>query len=159
MRLKAAQKFVSRFDGVVYVFAGLAQDGLESAKLAAVSRPSELEGLDAKGLWPSPEHRGGRIPPLPGRARESRAFDQQHSSQRRSRVLRAAKSNPFQTLSPRELEVALLLNKGKSLPDICTVLNIEYSTGNTYKRRILEKLMVPNVLSLSRLMQTFNFEG
>jgi len=68
-------------------------------------------------------------------------------------------SNPFENLSSRELEIALLLNKGKSLPEISTVLNIEYSTVNTYKRRIFEKLMVHNVLSLSRLMQTFNFEG
>ncbi len=67
-------------------------------------------------------------------------------------------SNPFHNLSSRELEIASLLNKGKSLPEICTVLNIGYSTVNTYKRRLFEKLMVPNVLSLSRLMQTFNFE-
>jgi len=68
-------------------------------------------------------------------------------------------SNPFQHLSSRELEIAGLLNKGKSLPEICTVLNIEYSTVNTYKRRIFDKLMVHSVLSLSRLMQTFNLEG
>ena len=67
-------------------------------------------------------------------------------------------TNPFHNLSSRELEIASLLNKGKSLPEICTVLNIGYSTVNTYKRRLFEKLMVPNVLSLSRLMQTFNFE-
>jgi len=65
-------------------------------------------------------------------------------------------TNPLQHLSSRELEIAMLINKGKTLPQICDVLNIQYSTVNTHKRKIFEKLMVNNVLSLSRLMQTFN---
>jgi len=66
--------------------------------------------------------------------------------------------NPFQSLSSREIEIALLLNSGKSLPEICTILNIQYSTANTYKRRIFEKLHVNSILSLSRLMQTYNIQ-
>ena len=65
-------------------------------------------------------------------------------------------SNPFQSLSARELEVVLLLNEGKTLVEICNLLHIEYSTVNTHKRKIFEKLMIGNVLSLSRLMQTFH---
>lgn len=68
-------------------------------------------------------------------------------------------SNPFINLSSRELEIALFLDKGIGLPEICSILNIQYSTGNTYKRRILEKLHVNNVLSLSRLMSSFNLVG
>jgi two-component system invasion response regulator UvrY len=64
--------------------------------------------------------------------------------------------NPFKNLSSRETEIALLLNSGKSLPEICTILSIQYSTANTFKRRIFEKLNIQSVLSLSRLMQTFN---
>ncbi|MBV9960741.1 MAG: response regulator transcription factor [Parafilimonas sp.] len=67
--------------------------------------------------------------------------------------------NPFNALSSRELEIAILINKGHSLPEICTILNIQYSTANTYKRRIFEKLNITNTLTLSRLMQTFNMEG
>ena len=67
--------------------------------------------------------------------------------------------NPFETLSARELEIALLLDKGESLPNICSTLSIQYSTANTYKRRIFEKLNVHSILSLSRLMQTFNVKG
>jgi len=67
--------------------------------------------------------------------------------------------NPFETLSARELEIALLLDKGETLPNICSTLNIQYSTANTYKRRIFEKLNVHSILSLSRLMQTFNVKG
>ena len=67
--------------------------------------------------------------------------------------------NPFLNLSSRELEIALFLNKGIALPEICSILNIQYSTGNTYKRRILEKLHVHNILSMSRLMTSFNIDG
>lgn len=62
---------------------------------------------------------------------------------------------PFDKLSSRELEIALLINKGQSLPEICSTLNIQYSTANTYKRRIFEKLNVYNSLALSRLMMSF----
>jgi two-component system invasion response regulator UvrY len=67
--------------------------------------------------------------------------------------------NPFVSLSSRELEIAVFLDKGIGLPEICSILNIQYSTGNTYKRRILEKLHVHNVLSLSRLMSSYNVVG
>lgn len=63
--------------------------------------------------------------------------------------------NPFQVLSSREMEIVLLLNLGKSLPEISSQLNIQYTTANTYKRRIFEKLRVDNIISLSRLMHTY----
>ena len=63
--------------------------------------------------------------------------------------------NPFEKLSDRELEIAHLINGGHKLPDICEILHIQYSTANTYKRRIFEKLNVHNAVSLSHLMQTF----
>ena len=68
-------------------------------------------------------------------------------------------TNPFQNLSARELEIVLLLDEGKTLVEICELLHIEYSTVNTHKRKIFEKLMVGNVLSLSRLMRTFHHQG
>ncbi|HEX5153983.1 MAG TPA: response regulator transcription factor [Parafilimonas sp.] len=67
--------------------------------------------------------------------------------------------NPVSKLSARELEIALLIHKEVSLPEICTILNIQYSTANTYKRRIFEKLNVHNTLSLSRLLETCKVEG
>jgi two-component system invasion response regulator UvrY len=67
-------------------------------------------------------------------------------------------TNPFSYLSSRELEIALLLEKGISLPEICTTLNIQYSTGNTYKRRIFEKLHIDNILTLSKLIQSYNIQ-
>lgn len=65
------------------------------------------------------------------------------------------KQNPFNNLSARELEMIKHLNDGKSLPEICIILKIQYSTANTFKRRIFEKLQVDSVLSLSRLMKSF----
>lgn len=68
-------------------------------------------------------------------------------------------TNPFEKLSARELEIALLIKKGHTLPDICSILNIQYSTANTYKRRIFEKLNVHNAVTLSHLMETFKMRG
>lgn len=67
--------------------------------------------------------------------------------------------NPFEKLSARELEIAVLINKGHTLPDICSLLNIQYSTANTYKRRIFEKLNVHNAVTLSHLMKTFKMQN
>ena len=64
-------------------------------------------------------------------------------------------SNPFDHLSEREMGIAILLNKGKSLPEICDILHIQYSTANTHKRRLFEKLNVHSILSLSKLMQAY----
>lgn len=65
-------------------------------------------------------------------------------------------SNPFNRLTPRELEIAILINKGMKLPMISTTLNIQYSTANTFKRRVFEKLEVDNPVSLSNLMKAYN---
>jgi two-component system invasion response regulator UvrY len=67
-------------------------------------------------------------------------------------------TNPFNSLSPRELEIAKHLNQGKTLSEICTILNIQYSTVNSFKRRIFEKLGVDSILSLCRLMNSFDIQ-
>jgi two-component system invasion response regulator UvrY len=64
--------------------------------------------------------------------------------------------NPFDKLSKREMEIVNQLDNGKSLKDIGKILKIEYSTVNTHKRRIFEKLNVNSILSLARLKQVFN---
>jgi two-component system invasion response regulator UvrY len=68
-------------------------------------------------------------------------------------------SNPFHYLSSREMEITMLIHQGKKLPEICQLLNIQYSTGNTYKRRIFEKLEVCSIVSLERLLQAHGIEG
>ncbi len=64
--------------------------------------------------------------------------------------------NPFDALSDREIEIASLMNKGFSLPEIARRLCLGYSTCNTYKRRIFEKLNVQNSYSLTQLIETYS---
>ncbi|ATL49285.1 hypothetical protein COR50_20075 [Chitinophaga caeni] len=63
--------------------------------------------------------------------------------------------NPFDNLSNRELEVATMMEQGISLPEISRQLNLGYSTCNTYKRRLYEKLEIRNSHSLTRLMRVY----
>jgi len=59
--------------------------------------------------------------------------------------------SPFDGLSPRELEVAMLLCQGKRLEDIAQRLKISAKTVATHKYRSFNKLGVEDVMALSRL--------
>lgn len=63
-------------------------------------------------------------------------------------------SNPFDNLSAREFEIAICLLKGHSLNEICSILNIQYSTVSTHKQHIFEKLKVNNILHLSEVAKS-----
>ena len=60
-------------------------------------------------------------------------------------------ASPFDELSARELEIAMMLARGRSMPDIADRLNISAKTVATYKYRLFEKLNVDNVVTLSHL--------
>lgn len=60
--------------------------------------------------------------------------------------------SPFEVLSSRELEVALMLVRAKPLKDIAAYLNLSPKTISTYKQRLLDKLQVEHVLGLAHLM-------
>lgn len=60
--------------------------------------------------------------------------------------------SPFDILSSRELEVAMMLVCGKPLTMIGEQLNLSPKTVSTYKQRLLEKLHVDHVLGLAHLM-------
>jgi DNA-binding NarL/FixJ family response regulator len=59
----------------------------------------------------------------------------------------------FDTLSERELEVMNYLIDGKNVSEIAKTLSIHISTVSTHKANILQKLGVPNVIELSKLVQ------
>lgn len=61
-------------------------------------------------------------------------------------------SSPFDVLSSRELEVAMMLVRGKPLTMIGEQLSLSPKTVSTYKQRLMEKLQVDHVLSLAHLM-------
>ena len=61
-------------------------------------------------------------------------------------------ASPFDALSSRELEVAMMLVRGKALTTIGEQLNLSPKTVSTYKQRLMEKLQVDHIVSLAHLM-------
>ena len=59
--------------------------------------------------------------------------------------------SPFDHLSPRELEVAMLLTQGLRQEDIARRLSLSAKTVNTHKTRLFEKLGVQDSIALARL--------
>ncbi|MGH2645919.1 MAG: response regulator [Ginsengibacter sp.] len=69
---------------------------------------------------------------------------------------KASNQNPFDLLSPRELEIARHLMKGESVSQIGECLNLHTSTVGTHKARILEKLNCKNVIGINELARLHN---
>jgi two-component system, NarL family, invasion response regulator UvrY len=59
--------------------------------------------------------------------------------------------SPFDHLSPRELEVAMLLTQGLRQEDIARKLSLSAKTVNTHKTRLFGKLGVQDSIALARL--------
>ncbi|MCI2246127.1 MULTISPECIES: response regulator [Xanthomonas] len=59
--------------------------------------------------------------------------------------------SPFDALSPRELEVALLLTRGLRQEDIAKRLSLSAKTVNTHKARLFEKVGIQDNIALARL--------
>jgi len=59
--------------------------------------------------------------------------------------------SPFDQLSPRELEVAMLLVQGMRQDAIAKRLSLSAKTVNTHKSRLFEKLGVQDSIALARL--------
>lgn len=59
--------------------------------------------------------------------------------------------SPFDELSPRELEIALLLVQGLRQEDIARRLSLSAKTVNTHKSRLFEKLDIVDSIALARL--------
>lgn len=68
-------------------------------------------------------------------------------------TLGGAPRSPFETLSTRELEVALLLARGLPLQTIAERLSLSPKTVATYKYRLFEKLEIDNSVTLAHLAQ------
>ncbi len=58
-------------------------------------------------------------------------------------------SSPFDELTPREMEVMMLLSQGKRPKEIANTLFISPKTVSTFKYRIFEKLKVQNLVELA----------
>lgn len=62
---------------------------------------------------------------------------------------------PFDALSPRELEVAMLLVQGMRQEDIARKLSLSSKTVNTHKARLFEKLGVQDSIALARMSSQY----
>lgn len=64
-------------------------------------------------------------------------------------------ASPFDALTPREMEVALLLNQGLRQEAIAKHLCLSAKTVNTHKSRLFEKLAVRDNIALARLISQY----
>ncbi|MFN3702104.1 response regulator [Thermomonas sp.] len=69
--------------------------------------------------------------------------------------LQGDSASPFDTLTPRELEVALLLNQGLRQEAIARQLSLSAKTVNTHKTRLFEKLGIHDNIALARLVSQY----
>ena len=60
-------------------------------------------------------------------------------------------ASPFDALSPRELEVAMLLTRGLRQEDIARRLSLSAKTVNTHKSRLFDKLGIRDSIALARM--------
>ena len=63
--------------------------------------------------------------------------------------------SPFDALSPRELEVAMLLVQGLRQEDIARRLSLSAKTVNTHKTRLFEKLEIQDTIALARMASRY----
>ena len=64
-------------------------------------------------------------------------------------------ASPFDMLTPREMEVALLLNQGMRQEAIARRLSLSAKTINTHKSRLFEKLGIRDSIALARLVSQY----
>jgi DNA-binding NarL/FixJ family response regulator len=60
-------------------------------------------------------------------------------------------SSPFEVLSVRELDVAMMLAQGQDMQRIAAQLNLSAKTVATYKYRLFDKLGIDNTVALAHL--------
>ena len=65
--------------------------------------------------------------------------------------MRGEAASPFDALTPREMEVALLLNQGMRQEAIAKRLSLSAKTVNTHKSRLFQKTGVHDNIALARL--------
>jgi two-component system invasion response regulator UvrY len=63
--------------------------------------------------------------------------------------------SPFDALSPRELEVAMLMLRGLRQEEIARRLSLSAKTVNTHKSRLFAKLHIEDTIALARLASQY----
>jgi DNA-binding NarL/FixJ family response regulator len=70
-------------------------------------------------------------------------------------TLNGGTSNPFDKLSPREYQVAMYLVRDYSLAQISEMLQVQYTSVSTMRRRLFEKLGLTDKSELLRLAKLY----
>jgi two-component system, NarL family, invasion response regulator UvrY len=70
-------------------------------------------------------------------------------------VIEGKTHSPFDSLSPREMEIMNHLIAGKNISEISHILSVHISTVSTHKASLMQKLGVNNVIELIKLAQLF----
>jgi two-component system invasion response regulator UvrY len=73
-----------------------------------------------------------------------------------STVKNGTSANPFDQLSQREFQVVICLAKGYTLNEVCEMLQVQYSTAHTHKRRAFEKLNIEDNKDLAQLAGAYD---
>lgn len=60
--------------------------------------------------------------------------------------------SPLESLSSRELEVALMLSRGLAVNEVANRLHLSAKTVSTYKQRLFEKLGVQHTIALAHVL-------
>tara|TARA_R110002072_G_scaffold7773_5_gene41533 strand:+ start:12008 stop:12655 length:648 start_codon:yes stop_codon:yes gene_type:complete len=58
---------------------------------------------------------------------------------------------PFEHLSSREMQIAIMVSNGQPVPDISDALSLSPKTVNSYRYRIFDKLGIRNDVALTKL--------
>lgn len=74
-------------------------------------------------------------------------------------MISGAQANPFDQLSQREFQVVMCLAKGYTINEVCDMLQVQYSTAHTHKRRAFEKLNVTDNKALAQLAGAYDLLG
>jgi len=69
--------------------------------------------------------------------------------------LQGEDGSPFDSLTPRELEIALMLNQGLRQEAIAKRLSLSAKTVNTHKTHLYDKLGVRDTIALARLVSQY----
>ncbi|MGH8125062.1 MAG: response regulator [Rhodanobacteraceae bacterium] len=68
-------------------------------------------------------------------------------------------ASPLESLSSRELEVALMLARGLAVNEVANRLHLSAKTVSTYKQRLFEKLGVQHVIALAHVLSAHSLLG
>lgn len=72
-------------------------------------------------------------------------------------LIKGSGASPFEQLSQREMQVAMLVTQGQDTQTISDMLSLSPKTVSTYRYRVFDKLDVNNDVELTRMAMRFGF--